>query len=281
MSYQTILVHVSQSKRTQQRVKIAAKIALDEAAHLIGAAATAVPVEYYLPGFVGESNASLSAYLESLRLRANGALAEFEAIAQQIGVTSVEQRIVNDEAGVGISLQARYSDLVVIGQTNPDESVPELRRDFPEYVVMNSGRPVLIVPYAGRFDSVGDRALVAWDGSIEATRAVTAAIPLLRRSSLVQVVVFNPRIGPGGHGEEPGADLGLYLARHRIKVEVSQESTNSDAEIGPALLSHAADFGADLLVMGGYGHSRLREVLLGGVTDTILTSMTIPTLMVH
>lgn len=281
MSYKTVLVHVNQSRHSQERIKIAANIAMRESAHLVGAAATAVPLELYLPGALGENNASLPVYLEFVRERAKSALAEFESIVQRMGAASVEQRIVDDEAGAGIALQARYSDLVVIGQTNPDESLPDVKNNFPEYVVMNSGRPVLIVPYAGRFDSVGGRVLVAWDASMEATRAVTAAIPLLKRANLVQVAVFNPRIGGQRHGEQPGADIALYLARHGIEVEVTRQTTGADIGIGNALLSHAADFGADLIVMGGYGHSRFREVLLGGVTDTILKSMTVPTLMAH
>lgn len=283
MSYKTILVHVSQSRHAPERIKLAAKIAIAENAHLIGAAATAVPFQFYLPGVFGESNAALSVYLEFLRSRANAALAEFHAISEQAGVASVEQRIVDDEAGAAISLQARYSDLVVIGQTDPEEPSPDLSDDFPEFVVLNCGRPVLIVPYAGRFDSIGKRVLVAWDASMEATRAVTAAIPLLKRASLVQVAVFNPEADPRKHGEQPGADIALYLARHGIEVEVEvlQRSADTDVDVGNALLSHAADFGADLLVMGGYGHSRFRQVLLGGVTDTILKTMTVPTLMAH
>jgi nucleotide-binding universal stress UspA family protein len=281
MSYRTILVHVNQSRRSRERIRIAANIAISERAHLVGVAATAVPFQFYLPGAFGESNASLSVYLEYLRERAKGALVEFESIAQKSGIDSVEQRIVDDEAGAAMSLQARYCDLVVIGQTDPDESLPDLRTDFPEYVVMNSGRPVLIVPYAGRFDNVGKRVLVAWDGSLEAARAITAAMPLLNRAELVQVVMFNPKSGSGAHGALPGADIALYLARHRVVVEVSEQKTSSDVGIGNALLSHAADFGADLIVMGGYGHPRFREMLLGGVTDTILKSMTVPVLMAH
>jgi nucleotide-binding universal stress UspA family protein len=150
-----------------------------------------------------------------------------------------------------------------------------------EYVLLNAINPVLIVPYAGEFSSVGQRVLIAWDGSMEAARAVHGAIPLLQRAGQVQVAVFDPRVGPGAHGEEPGADIALFLARHGIRVDVSRHVTGGEIDIGNAILSHASDFGADLLVMGGYGHSRFREVLLGGVTRTILRSMTTPVLMSH
>ena len=123
--------------------------------------------------------------------------------------------------------------------------------------------------------------VIAWDGSLEASRAVSGAIPLLRQADLVQVAVFDPEIGPAAHGEEPGADIALYLARHGVKVDVERQRTGNEIDIGNAILSHVADFGADLLVMGGYGHARVREILMGGVSRTILRSMTIPVLMSH
>ncbi|MDB5794998.1 MAG: universal stress protein [Noviherbaspirillum sp.] len=281
MSYRTIAVHVNQATSAEQRIRLAAAIALAHNAHLVGAAATAVPIELYLPGALGESDGALSVYIEFLRENARAALKRFAEIARNAGIASVEERIVEDEPGAAMSLQARYSDLTVIGQTNPDESPSDPRIDFPEYVVMNSGRPVMIVPYAGSFDRVGQRVLVAWDASVEATRAIAGAMPILERAELVQVIVFNPKTGFAGHGEQSGADIALFLARHGVKVEVSQQQAGSDLSIGNALLSHAADFGADLLVMGGYGHSRIREVILGGVTHTILASMTVPVLMSH
>jgi nucleotide-binding universal stress UspA family protein len=121
--------------------------------------------------------------------------------------------------------------------------------------------------------------LISWDASRESTRAVTDAIPLLKRADLVQVAIFNPSSKPDAHGEQPGADIALFLARHDIKVEVSVHKTSTD--IGNAILSLSHDLDSDMLVMGGYGHSRFREMIMGGVTRTILESMTIPVLMSH
>jgi nucleotide-binding universal stress UspA family protein len=281
MTYKSILVYVNGSRHTAKRVEIAAKLALQHNAHLIGTAATALPPEFYMPGAFGGNNTALSAYLDFTRETARTALAAFEASARQAGVTSIEQRLIDDEAGYALSLQARYCDLVVIGQTDPDETSADTRADMPEYVVMNSCRPVLLVPYAGRFDTFGKRILIAWDGSTEATRAVTAAIPLLARAETVQVALFNPKVGRDAHGERPGADIALYLARHGVQVEVSPQATPEELDTGNALLSHSADFGADLIVMGCYGHSRFREILLGGVTHTLFKSMVVPTLMAH
>lgn len=283
MSYKTILLHVDQSRNASERIRLAATIARNENAHLIGAALTGVSRYIYQTGLMADTDPNLtehlSAHLDLLRQRARQALAEFERIAQSMEVSSFETVLIDDEAGAGICLQARYSDLVVIGQTDLNEPSPAVMPDFPEYVVMNSGRPVLIVPYAGRFNNAGTRVVVAWDASAGATRAVTNAIPVLQRADIVEVAVFNAASQGDTHGELPGADVAQYLARHGIRVDVLNEKIDTD--IGNALLSRATDFGADLIVMGGYGHSRFREILLGGVTRTVLESMTVPVLMSH
>lgn len=281
MNYKTILVHADESRHAQQRFELAASIALEHEAHLVGAAATAVPGTFYLPEMIGESTMPLTAYLEYLRQRAQDVLIQFEGTARRAGVSSFEARIVEDEAGAGLCLQARYADLLVVGQTDPDESLPALRPGFAEYVVLNAGRPVLVVPYAGRFATTGRRIMLAWDASMEASRAVIGALPFLQRAELVQVTVFDPDARSLAHGEQPGADIALYLARHGIEVEVSQQVTAERIDTGNALLSAAADFNADMMVMGCYGHSRLREVLMGGASHTIFRSMTVPTLMSH
>jgi len=282
MSYKTVLVHVDKDKHASERVKLAAQIAMNEEAHLIGAAPSGVSRFVYQSRFIYEGGGMathLDSHLEELRKAAKDSLALFESTVRSIGVQSYEARQVDDEAGGGISLQARYSDLVVIGQTNLDEPSSTTLPDFPEFVVMNSGRPVLIVPYVGRYDAMPKRVLIAWDASTSATRAVTAAIPILKRAQNVDVVVFNPDSRGDAHGEQPGADIALYLARHNIKVNVVRQKT--DIDVGNALLSIATDLNSDMIVMGGYGHSRFREILLGGVTRTVLESMTVPVLMAH
>lgn len=282
MSYKTVLVHVDKDKHAVERIKLAAQIAMNDEAHLIGAAPSGVSRFIYQSRFIYEGGgmaSHLDSHLEELRNAAKDSLAQFESTVKSIGVQSYEARQVDDEAGAGVSLQARYSDLVVIGQTNLDEPSSTTLPDFPEFVVMNSGRPVLIVPYVGRYDAMPKRVLIAWDASTSATRSVTAAIPLLKRAQNVDVVVFNPDSRGDAHGEVPGADIGLYLARHNIKVNVVRQKT--DIDVGNALLSIATDLGSDMIVMGGYGHSRFREILLGGVTRTVLESMTVPVLMAH
>lgn len=279
MSYRTILVHVDDSRHAGKRINIAANLALKNKAHVIGTAMTGMSDLVY-PGAIGTPGIpNFGPLLEALRERANRTLAAFDSAMQKAGVASFEKRLIHDEAGPGISLQARYCDLIVIGQTDPHDQAPAVEADFPEFVVMNSARPVLIIPYSGQFGTVGKKALIAWDGSLAATRAVANAIPLLKHADAVEVVVFNPEEQTGIHGEQPGADIGLYLARHDIKVNVSQQTIS--IPVGEALLSLASDLGTDLIVMGGYGHARFREILLGGVTRTILASMTVPVLMSH
>ncbi len=279
MSYQSILVHVDQSRNSAERIRIAARIANAENAHLIGVAMTGVSRWMYANSAPMFADPGMVINLDFLRDRAQTALNEFERIVENLGVESFEMRLVDDEAAGGISMQARYSDLVVIGQTDLEEPSPSVTPDFPEYVVLNCGRPVLIVPYVGHFETVGERALIAWDAGTQAARAVSLALPLLRRAKIAQVAVFSPQQHLGRHGEQPGADIALYLARHKVKVNVSEQEVKAD--VGNALLSLATDFASDLIVMGGYGHSRFREILLGGVTRTVLDTMTVPVLMSH
>jgi nucleotide-binding universal stress UspA family protein len=122
--------------------------------------------------------------------------------------------------------------------------------------------------------------MVCWKPSRESTRAVTDALPMLQRAEKVSVLSINPEPSPLGHGEVPGADLALYLARHKVKAEVVA-SSGVKIEPGDFILSRAADLNVDMLVMGAYGHARMRELVFGGVTRTIMQHMTVPALVSH
>lgn len=279
MSYRTILVHVDPSKRTPERVALAAQLAMSEDAHLVGAAMTGLTQFIYQCGAVDPSAGFVAPDLSFLNECADLALAGFTAQVERLGVRSWEARRLDEDAEAGLALQARYADLVVVGQPEAGEDGPGIIATLPEYVLLNSMRPVLVLPRVGHFEHTGRHALLAWDGSLEATRALTAAIPLLRRAALVTLAVFHPSTHNSVHGEVPGADIALYLARHGVKVEVSERPAADD--IGEAILSLAAELDADLIVMGGYGHARLREMVLGGATSTVLRAMTVPVLMAH
>jgi len=281
MSYKTILVHVDESEHLASRVKLAAKIAMAENAHLIGAAMTGVSRFLEETAAISPGEPTMQPYLETLRQRASRALDAFEEMVQKAGVLSYERRLVDDDAAGGISLHARYCDLVVIGQDDLDEPSPTTMAGFPEYVTMSSGSPTLIVPYAGIFEKVGERILIAWNASSQAMHAIRSALPFLRRAKNVDLVIYNPTARKDVYGDEPGADIALYLTRHGVNVNVMQEEIGGEIDVGNALLSLATGQGTDLIVMGCYGHSRFREMLLGGATRVILESMTVPVLMAH
>ncbi len=189
----------------------------------------------------------------------------FQERVQAAGLANTEWLALEGDVGEVASLCARYSDLAVIGQTDPEGPTAGSARDLPERMLLGSGRPALVVPYAGRFDSIGQRVLVAWNGSREATRAVNDALPLLERASRVIVLSVNPPDPGSGRGAPPGADIALHLARHGVRAEASAVTTE-DVRVDDMLLSQASDVNADLLVMGAYGHSRLGELVLGGAT---------------
>ncbi len=276
MAFKTILVHIDSTQRVSERIGIAIDMAISFDAHLIGMAATGLSGLSYL---AGERDTTLMDLLASLETSANEALSKFEDAARKKGARLFEQRLVDEDAGIAISFQARYCDLVIIGQTDPDVRSSFVRSDFPAYVVLHSDRPVLIIPYVGSIESVGRRIVIAWDASKEAARAVTAAIPLLQKAETVQIVIFNPKADRKEHEQEPGSEIVRYLARFGVKVDVSVQVTNLDT--GNSLLSYLADCPADLLLMGAYAHSRYREIFLGGMTNTILKEMTIPVLFSH
>ncbi|WP_019142685.1 universal stress protein [Noviherbaspirillum massiliense] len=279
MAYKTILVHVDESTHAPGRIEVAARLALENEAHLIGAATSGMSRTLYRAAAFSVENPDIESWVQMLHDQAEAALDRFESIARQAGLASFERRLVDDEAVSGISLQARYADLVVLGQEDPDEIAYSTNPGFPGQVIMAAGCPALVIPYAGSFPVIGHKILLAWNASMEARRTVHYALPLLARAQSVNVAVFNPSPGRNDHGEQPGADLALYLARHNIKVNVVQRTT--DINVGAALLALADDFDADLIAMGCYGHPRVREVLLGGATRTILQSMSLPVFMAH
>ena len=276
MSYKTILVQIDAGKRCSARVDVAIRLARRYDAHLVG---LHVLTPFEPPGYVMAEMGP--AIMEAQKLVAATTIAqtegEFAKQTSAAGLRNVEWRTAVDDLVAAVTLHARYADLVVIGQADAadDSHVPS---DFPEQVVLAAGRPVLIVPSVGNFPTLGKRILVAWNPSREASRAVTDAIPLLQQAENVHIMAVNPRAAE--HGVVPGADIGLYLARHGVRVEVKTDH-GAEIDVGNELLSRAADLDADLIVMGGYGHSRLKEWVLGGATRTILESMTVPVLMSH
>ncbi|TFW23132.1 universal stress protein [Duganella callida] len=278
MAYRTILVHLDPTANAAPRIRLAAHLAERDDAHLVGTALSGLRRYMYAGSPFDISGAIAAGYLDAVARQAEQALAQFDRITAQIGVQSVERRKREEDDYAGLCLQALYADLVVLGQPDPEHSVDGAPlADLAPHVILNCGRPVLLVPKEGAADSISRHALVAWNGSVEAARAVSAAIPLLRHVGRVTVALFGEQAQ--AEQREAGADIALYLARHQLQVEVQRRSAPVDT--GNAILSLAADLGADLLVAGAYGHSRFREMLLGGATRTILSAMSLPVLMAH
>ena len=178
-----------------------------------------------------------------------------------------------------MSIRARYFDLTIVGQGDPDDDLFMGDHEMPDRLILNSGRPVLIIPYIGAGNTINQNVMVAWDAGQQASRAVHDALPVLKAADNVTVMVINPKGGDQGTGDLPGADIAEHLSRHGVNAEA--DHVISDLDPGDMLLSRAADKSIDLLVMGTYGHARWTELILGGVTSHIFKHMTVPVLTSH
>lgn len=277
MAYASILVHVDRSSHSAPRARYAAALAAAQDGHLVGLAATGA---LHLPAEVRQvvGRDYIETRVAQMREEARGWLDGFESQVRNAGLRGVESRISGGTAEEALMLHGRYSDAVVLSR--PDTAAENGCLDYEavSLLALGIGRPVVLVPNSWTDAPVARRVLVAWSSTRESVRAVVDALPLLKRADSVDVAVFNAS-KVGGHGQEPGADVGLYLARHGVKVTVHDDVTAID--VGNALLSRASDWNSDLIVMGAFGHSRLREIFLGGVSDTVLKSSPVPVLMSH
>lgn len=271
-----IVVHVDGTPEAAARIETACSLAVRHNAHLIGVFVVHHPP---LPGYVRSQIGEkvLAAAAEAARIDAAAVGKTFKAQCDRAGIAAEFRQ---DEGDLldRLRTHARYADLTVIGQ-HSGESMSAGR--VPERLVLEAGRPALVVPASGKFPVTGETVLVAWDGGRPATRAVNDALSILAKAKTVHVVVATSHHASLTHGDVPGADISLHLARHGIKVEASPITIGSDIDVGNALLSRATDVGADMLVMGAYGHARLRELVLGGVTRLVMESMTLPVFMSH
>jgi nucleotide-binding universal stress UspA family protein len=283
--YKDILVHLDESHQSGTRLKVAVDLARRNAAHLTGIWVIDVPgyAMFYgagMPAADGGMNEVVASLRSDAIARADAAGADFREAMRREGLSCEWRKVEGDGVGL-LALHARYADLTILGQPNEDEAFKGPSVDAVLVnVLLSSGRPVLAVPYVGQFERVGDRVMIAWDGSREATRALNDALPLLRGATAVTVLSVNPKHGINGDGDVPAADIALHLARHGVKAEAAHTIAQDIGE-GDALLSYAADLGADLIVSGGYGHSRAREMIFGGVTRTLIEEMTVPMLLSH
>lgn len=280
MTLKTLLVHVDEKSACDKRLEAAIALATAFDAHL---AALMLVAEPHVPPALGVHIPAdlLASQREEAGKQAEAVLGRVRAHGDKAGL-AIETRhewVMIDDFASAFARQARHADLSIVGQVDPDEGNVDAEL-IAEAAFMQSGRPTLVVPFIGARTLPPARVLVAWDGSREAARAVGDAMPFLTRAESVTVLVVDPGSLKGRVGEQAGADLATHLARHGIRAEVVTVASGGIG-VGNVIIGQASDAGADLVVMGGYGHSRLRELILGGATQSVLDHMPVPVLLAH
>lgn len=280
MKYKDILVYLDDGASNKDRVQTALSFAAAHDAHLVG-----VTFDIKIPPHV---SATLTAKInkeqqENSSRKAQSIIDDFLQQASETDV-KVDTHILHcreSKAPEALSLYARNFDITILRQTNPDRthSAP-LVTSLAEKVLFSSGRPVLYVPYVGAHQIPANRAIIAWDGSRASTRAVHDALPLMEGMDEVIVLVVNADKKPSSKGKDAGEELVTHLKRHGLNARL-EHVQSMGVDVAIIVLNALADLGADILIMGGYGSSRIHEMFLGGVTKTLMRDMTIPVFMSH
>jgi nucleotide-binding universal stress UspA family protein len=278
MALKNIEVFVDATPEGEKRIDYAAALAHQCGAHLAGihVVAAGLPehrTDYYVVGkairaALAWQKAADEAVTSNVRRR-------FEAISAKRDLSAEFRVIRRGGPDEDLLLSSLHSDLVVIGQRELQELPGYLS---PERLLLASGAPILVVPSGWKSEPIGQKILVGWNASREARRAVADALPFLVAAQSVTLLVVDSSHRADRHGEEPGADIALYLARHGAHVEVEQVSSQGTA-VADIILSYAADHGVDLIVIGAYSHARSVEMVFGGITRTLLKQAPIPLLM--
>lgn len=279
MTYKTILANFSNEDHAQRTIEIASDLAVEHGAHLIGL--YVVPAVRVYPPIAAEIPIDiLERQHAGYRAIADRIEQTFEEITSNQGV-SAEWRTVDatspDRAATVLE-HCRAADLVVLSQRSQDETYGE--QPVEQRVVLGTGCPVLLLPNTGDVGPIGKHIFVAWDGGREAARAAHDALPILVSSTQT----FLHRIDPPAEADHDvtavGAGLATALARHGVNIETSSSNTHS-LSVGEEILSEARGRGCDLIVMGAYGHSRMREMVFGGATRYMFDQAPVPVLMSH
>lgn len=279
MAFKDILVHLDSTKSSKDKAEVAIALAKRQDARLVG---VALALRSTISSYLGvEFPAGLNEQQQAIvQAAAQSAVENFESAAKSAGV-DCSSRIIEcgaSKAPAQLAFHARHADLTFMGQPNPDDDNHAFQESLLDGVLFGSGRPVYVVPYIGREIRKVRKAVIAWDGGKKAVRAVNDAIPLLQNRSEAIILVINPDERREALGDQPGAAIAAHLQRHGIEATVDLQVA-PQASADALILNYMADSGADLLVMGAYGHSRLREKAFGGVTNTIMHQMTTPVLM--
>ncbi len=279
MQYQQILVYLDHGASNDARIKTAISIAIAHHASLTGIVVNALPAEGVLER-LGLANPD--EVLETTRREADERFTEFTVLCDAAGV-GYDTRLLEckeGRAGEKLARIARLYDLSIIRQANNSQPGAAHVSAMSEEVMLSSGRPVICVPYIGAHLIPCKTGLIAWDGSRASTRAVHDALPLLEQIEKTIILVVNPEKFENFSDHKPGEGLAAHLASHGIKASIKGTSSG-EFSTSTVILNELTDTGADILIMGGFGTSRLREIMLGGVTRTLFESMTVPVFMSH
>ena len=283
MSYKTIVVHIDDRKESVARIRLALEMAQACRARLV---ALAVMPRPQMPASIEGMSATadvLTIQEDANRERLAMARQLFDETVKGSNVEVEFHGVVADATGA-MNQEMLYADIGVVGQRDPDQTIGDMYASMPESVAMESRRPVMVVPHIGYSKPVGRRVLLAWNDSPEAMRAATEAMPLLQAAEKVTLLVIDGHKRDvelnGQDHDAPGAKAAGWLARHGVNVEVVSDISDG-TDVGSIILSRVSDLDIDLLVMGIYGHSKLRETLFGGASKTLLGHMTVPTLIAH
>ncbi|MFN4283987.1 MAG: universal stress protein [Alphaproteobacteria bacterium] len=276
MGYKDILVHLDSSPSCAARIDVAISFAKSFGARLTGLYVVGLaPMHQYAEADLGPE--LVEAHDKYMREASHEAEKLFVERTKGAGVTA-EWRQVEGALPDLVMLHARFADLVIAGQRNPERLDPGTAPELPEQLVLDVGRPVIIVPHTGVFPTVGERALILWKTSRGAARAVNDALPLLTKAKEVCVLAINPEAGISGQGDNPAADVATHLSRHGIAA-TARSAKAERGSMGKTMRDIAVDFGADLIVMGAFGRARWREMILGGMTRNMLATMPVPILI--
>ncbi len=275
--FKDIHVHVDNGDVCIKRLHAAAELTQRLNAHLTGIYVKR-PFTMPLYAEVPIGDQLIEQYAQLIEQKQKSARAGFEGACEKYDI-STSWRTVEGRLDLCLAEEARYSDLLILGQADPKDEL-ERNRGLADQLLLTSGRPCLIIPHIGVEQSLGERIVIAWNGEREASRAIHDALPLLEQSSQVIVLMANPEESNVDFEDMPGSMISHHLARHNIKVELDIIDVDQ-AGLCDAILSYVTENNIDLLVMGAYGHSRLREVVMGGMTREILARMSIPLFMSH
>jgi nucleotide-binding universal stress UspA family protein len=279
MQYKNLLVYLDQGASNKERVNTAIAIAKVHEAQLTGVVVNALPASSILQklGF-GQGEA----LMEQQRIEAEEIIEHFKQAAEQEGVQADTRIIecVEGRAAEKLAHMARIFDLSIMRQANPDKPNASFISELSEEVMLSSGRPVFFIPYVGAHNIPCRRGLIAWDGSKAATRAIHDALPLLKMMEKVIILIVDADKIEHYADSQPGEELSRHLSIHGVNNEI-RRLAKAEVSTSTIILNELSDSGADILIMGGYGTPKLREIMLGGVTRTLFECMTVPVFMSH